>query len=129
MFKHLILSLLLLSSTLQSDLKILKTRSGVAHPAPCALTCAGTEHYTSWIDSKIHPGKSYVEVNTRECNFMSRPIFTVSVDGGPGCPSLRITSDRRDFNLMRVYAQEDKSASEMNREFCFVHWSAFGYNC
>ena len=70
-----------------------------------------------------------MKVDIEACNFVSKPVIAVSVEGGSACTSSRILQSHRPGALFYLYTIEDRKASQMIEDTCVVHWSAFGYNC
>ena len=124
--------LLLLTLSLEMDIKILRPPNGKPGPAPCALSCSGTEDLNNWQDGLVD--KAYMTVNYEECGFVSNPVVTVSVAGRwPGgilCPSVNVQrSSNLKANLFYVHTVEPATGEQMRKDECRVNWSAFGYNC
>ena len=122
---------LLLTVSLQMEIKVIRLpgESSVlpGGPAPCALTCSGTEEINNWED---RDGKSVIKVNNDECGFVSTPIVTVSVESwSPAkCPPVTIETYRNP-NYFRVHTTELRTASQMIADRCRLNWSAFGFSC
>ena len=127
---HMLLFLSLTLPALQNNLKILGTPDGSTRPAPCGQTCVGVSRTFNsdsiWRES--HRGKVYKEIDMAGCEFVTRPVVTLTVQGSvEGCPSFFVEKIER--NHFYVYSVQDFRAREAEENRCVVYWSATGYNC
>ena len=119
--------MLLLTITLQSDLKILRLPGDDPGPDPCALTCSGSEDIENCWDND---NKAAITVSYGDCGFVTTPVVTVSLETWyPGkCPPVTIET-WKSVEQFYVYTVGERSASQMMGDKCRLNWSAFGYNC
>ena len=124
---------LLLTVSQQVEMKILRLPDGEnsvtgPRPAPCALTCSGTEEIDNWTDGS--GGKARIHVDYGECGFVSTPIVTVSVESWTParCPPVIVETYR---STEKFYAEAalPRTGSQMIADQCRVNWSAYGFNC
>ena len=121
---------LLLTVSLEMDIKIIRPADGKPGPAPCALTCSGTEDLDNWKDGYI--GQAYITVNHEECGFVSTPVVTASVAGtwpwAVFCPTVNIQTSTEAY-LFSANTVVPITAEQMKIYKCRLNWSAFGYGC
>ena len=126
--------LLLINPSLQTNLKIVKTRSGSDRPEPCATICAG-ETGPNPTFRKYHDGNVEFliidRIDMSECGFVEPPIVNVYLES-------RVTRTAEwthaANNLSRygftLYITSNtgytNSYSGWNLN---VMWSAYGYDC
>ena len=125
-----LLTLTLVISTLQFDVKIVSSPDRAPHPAPCTLICSGEDSALDWTDSRWLSGKVHKYIDMSDCGFVSPPVVTVSSRGSYGvCPSLFMEMSTLSSDDFVVFSVEDSHARDAIRNQCFVHWIATGYNC
>ena len=135
---RLLLVAMLAAPTLQSELKILDTPYDGTGPEPCAVTCSGIARWDTpgdygWKDARgsYNPGKAYMMVRTRGCNFVSSPLITVTTkswwDGL--CPAVTQITQPAWSSLFYVMTVENTAAEVMKKRKCDIVWIATGYIC
>ena len=126
---------MMVAPALSSELKILDDPGGSTRPAPCALTCSGISRWDEadktgkyeWKYSGEYEGKVYKIVEMSDCKFVSPPVITATTGGKELCPSISLRHIWE--SQFYVYSVEDTTHDRMKTNKCYVHWSAFGYNC
>ena len=126
MLQLLTLFLSTLALTRGTSLSISRMSDGKSYPEPCAVICSGVGNH--WLPSNNYPGRLYMKVDTRSCNFVSPPIVTATVslplysnlvNGGVAIKQLYQTS-------FYAYVQGDIDEADKGWE---LMWSATGFNC
>ena len=124
---QLLTQMLLLTITLQSDLKILRLPGDDPGPDPCALTCSGSEDIEKWYNNA---DRASFEVRYEDCGFVTTPVVTVSLESFRPQKCTPVTIETyRSVNAFFVHTVEPRTAEQMIAEECRLNWSAFGYNC
>ena len=119
--------MLLLTITLQNDLKILRLPDADPGPDPCALTCVGSEAIEKWYNNA---DRASFEVRYEDCGFVTTPVVTVSLESFRPQKCTPVTIETyRSVNAFFVHTVEPRTAEQMIVEECRLNWSAFGYNC
>ena len=133
-----LMTMMLVTPSLASDLKILSVPSDENGPSPCALTCSGvakhsaTEEWWNWTSVGTGAGRAATrQINIAECGFVTAPVVTTILAGpyfGPRrCPSVSLRLVFKE--TFWVFTVEDAIPSEMIENLCDVHWIATGFNC
>ena len=137
------LSLLLLTPS-TGNIKMIKDHNGntPTNPPPCLLTCAGSTGYgtTTWTGN---PGSLTTTVDISECQFVTTPIVTTSLNGawfndlmvGVSSPR-RMTKDKFNINVRGLVptayspGTNYKPTTADASEFAWnIHWIAVGFVC
>ena len=124
------LLLAVLTTTLQSHLKIISTPDGTGGPAPCALTCSGVaRHNETW--QHWNTGHVYRRVDMSGCQFVSEPVVMVTVRGYLECPgAVKVWNCQRKWNHVVYLLTDDATTPEvMSKRKCDVYWTATGFQC
>ena len=125
--------LLLTNPSLQSNLKIIKTRSGSQIPAPCATICAGetgpNPTFRDYYDGRVK--FLVLDVDMTECRFVEPPIVNVYLDGKvTRIAQWTHAAKNINKNGFQLFITANAEYIYVGHYFdLIVMWSAFGYNC
>ena len=129
-------TLLLISTTVQVELKILDMPGGNNHPEPCGLVCSGIARHDDsshrWVN--LYSLRSvYKVVDISECNFVSQPVVTVTTQdiydtNSVMCPAF-ITENMGSSSFYILSVGRDINAAQAVSWRCEAHWIAIGYTC
>ena len=131
-----VMMVLLVSCTLQSNLKILDTPDGETHPEPCALVCSGISRHddpeNSWSYLGWRSWRLGKRVDMNECGFVSKPVLSATTrvaenNNSEMCPPV-ITEQLWISNHFYALSLEHMTVEKANQH-CDIHWVATGYNC
>lgn len=131
--RFLVLLVVLMSLSLQTNLKIIKTRSGTTRPEPCATICAGetgpNPTFREYFDGKVK--FLILNIDISECGFVDTPIVNVQLDGFvTRIAQWTHSASGISKNRFRVYITSNTAETKTYSSWRLnVMWSAFGYNC
>ena len=130
-----LLAVMLITSTLTAELKILNLPEGDTGPPPCALTCSGISKHdqiNGGLWKKLN-GQAIKNITISECGFVSAPVITATVRGPwEGLPIYRCTAiyikdvSEAEFSVLTA---DDVGSLQMASNRCDVYWVANGFNC
>ena len=125
--------LLLTNTSFQSNLKIIKTRSGSQRPAPCATICAGetgpSPTFRDYYDGRVK--FLVLDVDMTECGFVELPILNVHLEGdvtriAQWTHASNILSRKSFVVYITSNTHDTKTFWDWNLN---VMWTAIGYDC
>ena len=130
-----VMMVLMVSCTLQGNLKILDTPDGETHPEPCVLVCSGISRHDddySWSNPGFGLKTAYKAVDMSKCNFVSEPVVVATTrdvfdTNKYACPSFITENDGKD--RFYVISKQNITPYNANKWQCDIHWVATGYSC
>ena len=125
---------LVTNSSLQSNLKIIKTRSGSLRPAPCATICAGETGSNPAFDRISIGTKEFLvlsQVDISECGFVEPPIVSVYREGDAAdiAEWTHAVSHVNTKSFMVFITSNTEHTNTSPIWILNVMWTAIGYIC